>query len=201
MSKGKLGNLRLTEAWGPLQTLINRLASDEGEEYLDELKKFNRKDPCWVPETRESEFLGPYEIPASTPRDQKELIRIGRYQPHPRYSAETAFVDATEPFATTVWIYAPNRKIRVPEVEVALQQNGMVPGTYMDLLAFVATQELPAKTGRLIALGTAKEFAFDVVSPVVKFANSRRLGPKSRDTINRDHLIIGRPYFLARKAA
>ncbi len=199
MSKGKLGNLQLTDAWGPLQTLINKLASDEGEEYLVELRKFNRKEPSWVPETRANEFLGPYEIPDNTPADLGELIRLSRSSEYARYSVDSAFSDVVGPYAKTLWIYAPNRSVREPEVRVALMQNGMNAATYLDLLAFVATQKLPAKTGRIIALGSAEEFAGKLVSPLIQFVQKNRGNVNIRKTIYHENLIIGRPYFLARK--
>lgn len=47
MSKGMLGNLALSDVWGPLGQLVARLAGDEGPEWLEALKKFLRKENPW----------------------------------------------------------------------------------------------------------------------------------------------------------
>lgn len=60
MSKAMLGVLPLSEIRGPVNDLIERLAGDEGRRWLEELKKFLRKEPCWPP-GEESRFLGPLE--------------------------------------------------------------------------------------------------------------------------------------------
>lgn len=48
MSKGMLGMLPLSAVRGPRDTLDELLAGSEGERVLDELKKFNRREPCWI---------------------------------------------------------------------------------------------------------------------------------------------------------
>jgi hypothetical protein len=47
MSKGMLGMLPLSEVRGPRDTLEELLAGSDGPEVLEQLKRFNRKEPCW----------------------------------------------------------------------------------------------------------------------------------------------------------
>ncbi|MDP2593531.1 MAG: hypothetical protein Q8P52_02695 [bacterium] len=51
MQTGMLGNSEeLRQIWdGPLKDLVLKLNGGDGPEVLTELKKFNRREPCWVP--------------------------------------------------------------------------------------------------------------------------------------------------------
>ncbi len=48
MSEGMLGKLSLREKRGPMDTLEDLLAGADGPRVLEELKRFNRKEPCWT---------------------------------------------------------------------------------------------------------------------------------------------------------
>ena len=52
MSKGMLGKLPLSAVRGPRDTLDELLAGSDGPIVLDELKKFNRRQTCWLPKER-----------------------------------------------------------------------------------------------------------------------------------------------------
>lgn len=52
MSTGMLGTLPLSAVRGPVDALYDNLASAEGQRVLDELKKFNRRQPCWQSDTK-----------------------------------------------------------------------------------------------------------------------------------------------------
>lgn len=51
MPKGMLGMLPLSAVRGPRDTLDENLASDDGNLVLEELKKFNKRQPCWQAST------------------------------------------------------------------------------------------------------------------------------------------------------
>ena len=52
MSKGMLGKLPLSAVRGPRDTLDELLAGGDGPVVLDELKKFNKRQTCWLPKER-----------------------------------------------------------------------------------------------------------------------------------------------------
>ncbi len=52
MSKGMLGKLPLSAVRGPRDTLDELLAGGDGPLVLDELKKFNKRQTCWLPKER-----------------------------------------------------------------------------------------------------------------------------------------------------
>ena len=55
--KGMLGTLPLSKILGPVSSLVEAIASERGEEVLEELKRFNRREPCWGPKPADSDFL------------------------------------------------------------------------------------------------------------------------------------------------
>lgn len=61
MQTGMLGNSEaLRQIWdGPLKDLVIKLNGEKGPEVLQELNKFNRQEPCWVPESGRVEVSEP----------------------------------------------------------------------------------------------------------------------------------------------
>jgi len=57
-------SVALKEVPGPLNQLLTNLAGENGQRWLEELKKFLRKEPCWVESLLE--FIGTITIPART---------------------------------------------------------------------------------------------------------------------------------------
>jgi hypothetical protein len=55
--KGMLGTLPLSKVLGPVSSLVEAIASEQGREVLEELKKFNRKEPCWGTKSANSDFV------------------------------------------------------------------------------------------------------------------------------------------------
>ncbi len=61
---GMLGNSEaLRQIWdGPLKDLIIKVNGENGPKVLEELKKFNRQEPCWVPRQEKVEITEPKVI-------------------------------------------------------------------------------------------------------------------------------------------
>lgn len=64
MHIGMLGNSEaLRQVWdGPLKDLIIKMNGENGPEVLEELKKFNRQEPCWVSKQERVEIVEPQVI-------------------------------------------------------------------------------------------------------------------------------------------
>lgn len=82
MQTGMLGNNEtLRQIWdGPLKDLILKLNGANGPEVLEELKKFNRGEPCWVSKEKQAstphiKLISPQVSVLHTPEQSKVLFR------------------------------------------------------------------------------------------------------------------------------
>ncbi len=52
MPTGMIGKLPVSAVRGPVDALYDNLASANGQRVLEELKKFNKQQPCWLPQEK-----------------------------------------------------------------------------------------------------------------------------------------------------
>lgn len=128
MKTNMLSNLKaLREFWhGLLEDLIIKVMGEEGPEFLEELKKFLRKEPCWVPVTAVPsllKYLGTLTIPATG----KRFIARGHFKKDTSENAKVKIFYLGDNF--TGWFLNGEGKIEEPVGEITLRCHTLTKGS------------------------------------------------------------------------
>jgi hypothetical protein len=132
----------------PLITLITNLLNPEkGEEWLTELNKFNRKEPCWVRTTYTA--IIDYVLPLAA------MIQLGKYDRiNDDITAEHFPIAGEGKWEVEYELVHLNRSIRSDDVLAEIKNRGLEPAKIEELLAFGAKYPEIQRQFPIAALGS-----------------------------------------------